>query len=46
MPTGRNDLAAATGSDGRIYAIGGGKNGETGGITLATVEAYTPRTNT
>ena len=33
MPTGRDLLAAATGPDGRIYAIGGG-----GG--LSTVEAY------
>lgn len=38
MPTARYDVAAATGTDGRIYAIGG-TNGE---VALNTVEAYTP----
>ncbi len=38
MPTAREDLAAATGSDGRIYAIGGNNNN---GV-LNTVEAYRP----
>ncbi len=42
MPTARQNLAAATGSDGRIYAIGGNNN--TG--SLSTVEAYTPSSNT
>lgn len=37
MPTARNSLAAATGHDGTIYAIGGWNN-----VTLSTVEAYTP----
>ncbi|MBJ7607865.1 MAG: hypothetical protein JF887_00325, partial [Candidatus Dormibacteraeota bacterium] len=35
MPTARGFLAAATGPDGRIYAIGGYKGGY-----LTTVEAY------
>src|SRR5438874_829660 len=41
MPTARTALAAATGSDGRTYAIGGfdGTN------ILNTVEAYTPGSN-
>lgn len=40
-PTSRGYLAAAVGSDGRIYAIGGsGSNG-----ALATVEVYTSSTN-
>ena len=42
MPTARYVLAAATGPDGRIYAIGG-YNSPTG--QLNTVEAYTPATN-
>jgi hypothetical protein len=42
MPTARNDLAAATGHDGRIYAIGGNT---TNGTVLNTVEAYTPGSN-
>jgi N-acetylneuraminic acid mutarotase len=52
MPTGRFDLAAVTGHDGRIYAIGGqsapalqapppGANTR----ILRTVEAYDPKTN-
>src|SRR5437868_2206305 len=42
MPTSRFGLAAATASDGRIYAIGGFD-----GINIySTVEAYTPSTNT
>ena len=41
MGTARSGLAAATGADGRIYAIGGNNGG-----TLSTVEAYTPSTNT
>lgn len=42
MPTGRTSAAAATGSDGRIYVIGG--SGASG--TLQTVEAYDPVANT
>ncbi len=42
MLTGRDNLAATTGLDGRIYAIGGrGFN-----AYLTMVEAYTPSTNT
>jgi len=37
MPTGRLGLAAATGLDGRIYAIGGND-----GSIISTVEAYSP----
>jgi N-acetylneuraminic acid mutarotase len=41
MPTPRYDLAAATGPDGRIYALGGiTKNA----VTIATGEAYDPQT--
>jgi N-acetylneuraminic acid mutarotase len=43
MPTARGDLAAATGPDDRIYAIGGRDGGRN---SLSTVEAYTPATNT
>src|SRR5438132_583553 len=43
MPTPRSGLAAATGADGRIYAIGGAN---ASGTALATVEAYNPATNT
>src|SRR5262245_50219911 len=43
MPGSRSDLAAATGPDGKIYAIGGLNAG--GGI-LATVEAYDPTNDT
>lgn len=42
MPTARYGLAAVTGPDGRIYAIGGEDDH---GAILATVEAYTPSTN-
>ncbi|WP_243408183.1 Kelch repeat-containing protein [Frankia canadensis] len=38
LPTPRTDLAAATGTDGRIYAIGG----RAGGRATDTVEVYTP----
>jgi N-acetylneuraminic acid mutarotase len=44
MPTAREGLAAATGFNGRIYAIGGTVNGSPSGTTN-TVEAYTPSTN-
>jgi N-acetylneuraminic acid mutarotase len=44
MPTARLQLAAATGPDGRIYAIGG-VNGGNGSPSLNTVEVYTPSTN-
>jgi N-acetylneuraminic acid mutarotase len=40
MPTAREDLSAATGPDGQIWAIGGFNNG-----FLSTVEAYNPATN-
>jgi N-acetylneuraminic acid mutarotase len=43
MPTVRYGLAAATGLDGRIYAIGGVDSSSS---TLSTVEAYDPTTNT
>jgi WD40 repeat protein len=42
MPTARGGLAAVTGPDGRIYAIGGNAPGK----SLNTVEAYDPTTNT
>jgi N-acetylneuraminic acid mutarotase len=44
LPTARYDAGAATGSDGRIYAIGG----LGGGVynALDVVEAYSPATNT
>jgi N-acetylneuraminic acid mutarotase len=47
LPTARQGLAAATGPDGRIYAIGGSTpSGSTpNGSALNTVEAYTPATN-
>ncbi len=41
MPTARSYLAAATGSDGRIYALGG----TNGNMPLTKVEAYDPKTN-
>jgi kelch-like protein 18 len=41
MPTPRAVLAAATGADGRIYAMGGWSAGG----PLNTVEAYSPSTN-
>ena len=40
----RNNLAGALGSDGRIYAIGGGVTYSLGGLT-DTVESYDPVTN-
>jgi len=43
LPTARGDLAAATGPDGRIYAIGGWLNG---GVLTSEVDAYDPATNT
>jgi hypothetical protein len=43
MPTRRSSVGAVTGSDGKIYAIGG-FNG--GGTSLNQVEIYTPSTNT
>ena len=43
LPTARQRLAAALGGDGRIYVLGG--YNPTGGY-LATVEAYTPASNT
>lgn len=47
MPTPRTRLAAVTGPDGRIYALGGFTGGTYGEAEtpLATVEAYTPATN-
>jgi serine/threonine protein kinase/N-acetylneuraminic acid mutarotase len=42
MPTARSLLAAVTGPDGRIYAIGG----ENASGRLGTVEVYDPSTNT
>lgn len=48
MTTARMDFAAAVGVDGRIYAIGGDMAAATftGVASVATVEAYTPSTNT
>jgi hypothetical protein len=43
LPVARDSLAAVTGPDGRIYAIGGYT--VAGGITVGTVEAFDPRTN-
>jgi len=47
MPTARMSLCAALGSDGRIYAIGGGNEGYPDGtyVFSGAVEAYTPSTN-
>jgi N-acetylneuraminic acid mutarotase len=45
LGTPRYGLAAALGADGRIYAIGGCSDAVPG-FSLATVEAYTPSTNT
>jgi N-acetylneuraminic acid mutarotase len=51
IPTARTELAAVTGSDGRIYAIGGSPDAH-GGInaptprSLGAVEVYDPRTGT
>ncbi len=44
MPTPRRALSAATGADGRIYAIGGSQNNQN--TNLDTVERYDPHTNT
>ena len=41
LPTARGTLAAATGPDGLIYAIGGGNPNSPNSGSLATVEAYT-----
>jgi N-acetylneuraminic acid mutarotase len=46
MPTPRFVLAATKGSDGRIYAIGGGSPGPPTPAALGTVEAYSPATKT
>jgi hypothetical protein len=47
MPTARTDLAAATGPDGRVYAIGGNHGGPDNTFNpVGTVEAYDPSTNT
>jgi N-acetylneuraminic acid mutarotase len=43
MPTARSEMAAATGPDGKIYAIGG-RNAQN--TPLDTVEAYDPLTDT
>jgi Kelch motif len=43
MPTARGALAAVTGPDGKIYAIGG--QDSTGPIVPGKVEAYDPATN-
>jgi hypothetical protein len=43
LPTARNGLAVVTGSDGRIYAIGGGYPEALGSVSL--VDAYDPSTN-
>ena len=42
MPTGRGELAAALGADGRIYVMGG----QRGAGALSVVEVYDPRLNT
>lgn len=42
IPTPRQCLAAATGTDGRIYVLGGE---DTSGTSLTTAEAYDPGTN-
>lgn len=42
MPTPRLQLAATTGRDGRIYALGGWRDF----VPLTTVEAYNPQTDT
>lgn len=43
LPTMRFDVAAVAAGDGRIYVIGGAD--PTSGSAVATVEAYTPKTN-
>jgi N-acetylneuraminic acid mutarotase len=45
MPTARTELAAVTGPDGAVYAIGGSASGF-GFDSLSTVEAYDPQTDT
>jgi len=42
MPSARENVMAVTGSDGTIYAIGG----DNGSTAVATVDAYSPSTNT
>jgi N-acetylneuraminic acid mutarotase len=46
MPTGREGLGAAIGSDGTIYAIGGGTYHYKVAKCFSVVEAYSPGTNT
>lgn len=43
MPTARAALAAARGSDGKIYVVGGMSDA---GVALGTLEAFDPKTNT
>jgi len=45
LPAARAYLAAATGGDGRVYAIGGGEPGQVDGATFNTVAAYDPHTD-
>src|SRR6266851_1912618 len=45
MPTARQELAAAAGADGRIYAIGGANFVNNVYMVLDTVEAYDPFRN-
>lgn len=46
MPTGRTFLAATTGKDGRIYAIGGAQTNGGQAKVLNTLEAYDPSRGT
>jgi hypothetical protein len=47
LPSARQDLAAASGADGRIYAVGGTPYGvgDSPGPSSADVDAYDPHTN-
>ena len=45
LPTTRSQLAAVAGRDGLIYALGGFNGTASGGVELATVEAFDPATN-
>jgi N-acetylneuraminic acid mutarotase len=45
IPTLRDGFAAATGSDGKIYAMGGFVSDSFAGHVVDTVEAYNPATN-